>query len=1234
MATSYLFSVDTGGTFTDCIASDSNGRVYYRKVLSNGTLRGFIKRRIAAKVFEISTNWQLSRDILKSYTFRILEHSLSCSVKAFQPQGNIIELEEDLLATAFPIAFELNAGEEAPVLAIRIITQTALDEAFPKLILRLGTTKGTNALLEGKGARTTFVVTKGFKDLLRIGDQSRPDLFALHVRKPDPLYHEVIEVEEQIAADGSIIRPLTSTLMLSPETESVAICLKNAYRNPVHEQALSSQIEHEFVSVSTELSSHIKFLHRAETTVVNAYLAPIIHRYLDQIVHTIQGSNLFIMSSAGSLVRRNAFEPKDSLLSGPAGGVVGAVEIARRAGINRIITFDMGGTSTDVARYDEDYDYQFESRIGNARLQAPTLAIHTVAAGGGSICGFDGRKLFVGPESAGAFPGPACYGAGGPLTITDVNLLLGRLETSEFSIPVSVEAAESRLIQLLDSIETQTNQRPSAEETLKGFVQIADEIMAEAVRKISVAKGYDPADYTLVAFGGAGGLHACGIARLLQIKTILLPAEAGLLSAFGISQARIERFAERSILQNLDRADTLQTILTELEKEALAKIQETGVSNASIRKRLVFLRMKGQEASLEIPTQANVQIDQLLQAFRKRYETIYGYVPENRTIEVESIRVIAAELIQKVDGILKETERIPVMSATGIYKRAILEPGSEIVGPAVLTDSFSTTYLEEGAVATKKQDGTFLIQLSRQQGIQNTHEVIELELFTNRFRALAENMGEMLQRTSLSVNVKERLDFSCALLDAKGELIANAPHIPVHLGSLGVCVRKVREAIHMGPDDVIVTNHPGYGGSHLPDVTLITPVFENTVLLGYVASRCHHAEMGGIRPASMPPDARNLLEEGVVIPPIYLVHKGEPQWNTIRSVLTEGPYPSRSVEENIADLQAALAANREGAKGLQQLAKNYGADTLAHYMEALKAYSAQKIQERLAQIPAGIYKAKEYLDDQTPLQVTLSVQENKPLRVDFTGSGSVHSGNLNANEAIVQSVVVYTLRTLLPGTIPLNDGLLRPVQIILPRHSVLNPDFPENPAECPAVVGGNVETSQRLTDTLLKAFGVVACSQGTMNNVLFGNEAFGYYETIGGGTGAGEGFDGASGIHHHMTNTRITDPEIMEWKYPVRLERFEIREDSGGEGQYRGGDGIRRVIRFLQPVKISILTQHRIQQPYGLQGGSPGSVGKQWLIRQNNRIEPLSGISGAEVQAEDQLVIETPGGGGWGVPGN
>ncbi len=1240
--------IDTGGTFTDCIGTDETGKQYRKKVLSSSSLRNTIKNIISEKEFECADNWNLTHDILKGFFFRLLGNDYGdLKIENFDTNKNIIRLNQPILTPESKGQnFEITSHEEAPVLGARLITQTALSETFPDLQLKLGSTKGTNALLENKGAKTLFIITKGFADLLKIGNQARPDIFAVNVVKPRQITHKIIEVDERIDAKGQVLKSVDLEKLKADlasidkgEIESVAITLMNSYLNPEHEKQIADFFSCEgfhFVSTSTGLSPLIKILNRAETTVVNSYLSPIIHNYVNGITKRIGKHSFQIMTSAGSLVSATNFHPKDSLLSGPAGGVVGAKKVGAESGYSKLITFDMGGTSTDVSRIDQEFDYCYELQVGDAKINSPAIAIETVAAGGGSICGFDGYKLFVGPESAGAFPGPACYGAGGPLTITDVNLLLNRLDTSQFGIPVFKQAAKQRLAELITEIEKQSGEKQSAEIILKGFIDIANEIMAGAIRKISISKGYSPKNFALVAFGGAGGLHACDIAEILNIDTILLPEDAGLLSAYGIGNAAVERFAEKQVLRNFNQVQhLLETWFTEIENEATKKLETEGFKkdDIHIRQRMVFLRFKGQDSSLELHYTG---AEQLIKDFHGQYVKLYGHKVTNREIEVEILRVIASINHSKNN---ESNENIPnyfppvsqvMENNTPVYIRSRLKAGASFEGPALFPDNFSTTYVKKGWTLELKKGGTAILTCDREKTEVTKEQTrqTELELFTNRFMAIAENMGALLQRTSLSVNIKERLDFSCALLDAQGRLVANAPHIPVHLGGLGVCVQTLLKHFEFNEGDSIVTNHPKYGGSHLPDVTVVTPVFYEGERVGFVVNRAHHSEIGGISPGSMPPNANNLEEEGVCISPFYLVKKGKVNWEGIRHILTSGKYPSRSVEENLADLNAALAANKNGSDALMNLIKTYGPETVKTYLNLLRRHASSKMRATLQKFGDGIYQATEYLDDGSPLKVKIELK-NGDCNIDFTGSSSVHPGNMNATEAIVKSVSIYVLRLLLNEAIPLNDGLLEPVQFILPS-GLLNPNFDDNPANCPAVVGGNVEISQRLTDTLLKAFGVVAASQGTMNNTLFGNEKFGYYETICGGCGAGENFNGASAVHHHMTNTRITDPEIMEHRYPVRLEEFSIRKESGGHGKWQGGDGIKRSILFLEPVNLSVLSQRRKTGPYGLNGGEDGLPGCQKIVCKSGTEVQLKSIENINIEAGDRFIIETPGGGGYG----
>ena len=1110
--------------------------------------------------------------------------------------------------------------------------------------MRLGSTKGTNALLERKGAKTALLITQGFEDLLLIGTQQRPALFALQVIKRIPLYDKVLGIKERIDARGNTILPLEEQEIdrliqeiQDGELESVAIACMHSYINPVHEEKLKSRLrlaDIPFISLSSELAPAIKFLPRAETALTNAYLDPIIRNYLEGVSGQLPKGSLSVMSSAGGLVKEHLFTPKDSLLSGPAGGVVGAAHIAQKADVQKLLTLDMGGTSTDVARYDAQFDYRFETRVGDALLLSPSLAIETVAAGGGSICSFDGYKLTVGPESAGAYPGPACYGAGGPLTITDVNLLLGRMDPRQFRVPVDLKAAQNALQDL-----TQKTGLVKSE-VLTGLLKIANEKMADAIRNISVRQGYDPVDFSLLAFGGAGGQHACQVAELLGIQKLLIPYNAGLLSAYGIGQARVERILSRQILKKWEDVQAeLKKEWRALEEEVLQLLAQEGFPKKACElEKWIYLRLQGQEQVLELKVEKGMNIPKV---YRKKYEQTFGHWIKGKALELESIRIIgwgkrqgaASEPIEEKAYVPKPAYHLEYP----VYQWEKLSPGAEITGPAIVVSENSTSFIDEdwhwrlNAELTAVVHQRLSIGEQEKASTESKIDPIQLELFTNRFRAVADQMGALLERTAFSVNVKERLDFSCALLDAAGELIVNAPHIPVHLGSLGVCTRLVDAVLDMKEGDVAITNHPGFGGSHLPDITLIRPVFYEGTRVAYIANRAHHAEVGGKRPGSMPPDAQSLVEEGVVIPPMLLVKAGKAKWRTIESLLKKAPYPTRALSENMADLRAGLASLEAGHQAVLDLCRSFGPLAVGSYMHALKDYSASRLIEALRNLPARTYTAEELLDDGSPIRVSIQIKDQK-LSIDFTGSAGLHPGNLNANLSIITSVSLYLLRLLVKEDIPLNEGLMQQVELIIPQ-GMLNPDFPDDPAKCPAVVGGNIETSQRTVDTLLKAMEMAACSQGTMNNVLFGNAQFGYYETICAGVGAGPDFHGADAVHQHMTNTRITDPEILEFRYPVRLDRFAIRRASGGAGQWKGGDGVIRAMTFLEPVELTVLTQHRVVPPYGMKGGAPGSLGKQYVIKGEGERVELKGIDAVDMEVGDRFVIETPGGGGWGEEG-
>ncbi|SOD03139.1 5-oxoprolinase (ATP-hydrolysing) [bacterium JGI 053] len=1250
--------IDTGGTFTDCLARDPGGRLHRAKVLSSSALRATVSRTLAPDALRIEEDWGAPQGLVDGFAVRLLGHRHAPThVTTYDLKSGTVYIDRPLRdSPPAGTTLEFVSPEEAPVLAARLVTGTPLGGRLPPLAMRLATTRGTNALLERRGARVALFITRGFGDLLRIGTQQRPDLFALRVATREPLYGEVVEVDERLSASGAVLAPLdaaalaeTAAALAARGIEAAAVALMHAYRNPAHERALAGVLRDagfRHVSLSSGLAPLIKLLPRAETAVVDAYLSPVIGAYLERVAASLPGGSLHVTTSAGGLVRPDDYRAKDSLLSGPAGGVAGAAYAGRRSGCERVIAFDMGGTSTDVARYDGAFEYVWEHEVGGGRIFSPALAIETVAAGGGSICTLDVEGLRVGPESAGAAPGPACYGAGGPLTITDCNLLLGRISPSRFAIPVHAAPAEHAADALLREVRERTGDASPREALLAGLVEIADERMADAIRTISLRRGYDPAEYALVAFGGAGGQHACAVAARLGVRTVLIPPDAGLLSALGIGAAPLERIAERQVLRPLAEAGDVGALFAGLADEAVREVAREGVdaSAVTVRRRIANLRYAGQESTLAVDWEDGTSLEA---AFHARHAAVYGHRPEARAVELESIRAIAGTTPDEPE-VEATPERFPAPTSgtrrvwlsggwrkVPCYERANLSPGASFAGPAVVTESHAATLVAEGWTAETDGAGALVLTAADADGAagaaDETPEAVRLELFVNRYRALVGEMGEMLRRTALSTNVKERLDFSCALLDAEGELVVNAPHIPVHLGALGLCVRAVAAALPLGPGDVAVTNHPAFGGSHLPDVTVITPVHDGAgALLGYVASRAHHAEIGGTRPGSMPPDARTLAEEGVVIPPTLLVRAGEARWDEMRRILTDAPYPTRAVDENLADLAAALAANHRGAELLAGLAAEHGAAAVAGYMEALKRRAEAGVRDALEALDDGVYEAEERLDDGAVLHARVEIA-GRGATIDFAGTAGVHPGNLNATPAIVRSVVLYVLRLLVREPLPLNEGLLRAVEVRIPR-GMLDPEWGDDPARAPAVVGGNTEVSQRLTDTLLKALRLAACSQGTMNNVLWGTDRFGYYETVCGGSGAGPGWHGAGPVHTHMTNTRITDPEVVEHRYPVRIERFAVRAGSGGAGRFRGGDGAVRETVFLEPASLSVLAQHRAEGPYGVDGGHPGAPGRQRVVRATGETLELGSVDGCEVAPGDRLVLETPGGGGWGAP--
>lgn len=1249
MNNNWYISADTGGTFTDCVAYNPEGELIAVKVLSSGKISSRIIGIKDSNTLLLDIRKNLKPDLLKNYTSQI--PSIDFTSRIISHNGNEFILEDLHPNTELEGKIMLiYSGEEAPILAARIATGTTLDVPLPVKQFRVGTTRGTNALLERKGSDTALLVTKGFKDLLEIGTQQRPDLFALDIRKRKNLPKVILEIDEHTSATGQIEKEISNdelekclSTLKKQKVDSIAISLKNSYANDQNEQKVGQSLqskEYAEITCSAALYPAIKYLIRTETAVVNAYLAPVLNEYLNNISKAIDGKNVRVMTSSGALSKMSQFNAKDSLLSGPAGGVVGAAYAARKAGFDKVISIDMGGTSTDVSRYDKVYDYCSELTVGDAHLFTQALAIETVAAGGGSICSIDENRLMVGPESAGAMPGPASYGNGGPLAVTDINLLSGRVDPETFGIPLEIKDSRYKLNDILLNLGYKANQN-NLDNLLIGFLTIANQKMADAVKKISIDKGFDPKEYGLLGFGGAVGQHICDIANLLGISDVIIPYNGSLLSAVGISKASIERHEIKQLLFSIKEKEKLESSINELKAIALREIKNDGIQNAKIRSVAVFMRLYGQDTTLEIPFN---KFENLAHNFKRKYTDLFGHWVD-RDIELESIRVTASEINTKDENSkakpiekepIQEVDSRDVLYASGWIKTPVYEwpeelSGShEIIGPAILYNPFTSVVINPGWECKVENGHLIIINTSDQEILSNQQnlEEVELALFTSRFKSVAEQMGSLLQRTALSVNIKERLDFSCALLDKEGKLVVNAPHIPVHLGSLGICVRAVATYINMNEGDVVITNHPSFGGSHLPDVTLIAPVFYQKQLIGYVANRAHHAEIGGKAPGSMPADARNLAEEGVVIPPTKIANRGIVDWQPLTEILEDAPWPTRNIRDNMADFKAALASIREGQNAMLKLLALHGSDTVISFMEKLSQLATFKLEKALVDRKITHLEATEYLDDGSRLQVTIKKADK--LKIDFTGTSNTNPGNLNATEAIVNGAVIYVLKLLIGGEIPLNEGLMRHVELNIPEGSMLNPKFSIDPFKCPAVVGGNTEVSQRLVDTLIKAFGLAACSQGTMNNFLFGNQSFGYYETICGGTGAGDGFNGTDAVHQHMTNTQITDPEILEFRYPVKLRQFAIRKDSGGKGKWTGGDGVIREFEFEEPVTITLLTQHRKEEPFGLKGGLAGKTGRQFCIESDDSKIELDGIGTYDIKKGDKITILTPGGGGYG----
>jgi len=1292
------FWIDVGGTFTDCLMRSVDGRLSTYKVLSSGVTKGQISAIRSNCSFEDVSRRGNPDAFWCGYELRLLGADgttiHSAQVKTFDSSTGIVTLDRPWAGTP-PTAgqwYELTAGEEAPILALRTALRLRRDEPLPPVSVRLGTTRGTNALLTRRGARVGFVTTLGFKDVLRIGNQDRPRLFDLDIRKPEPLFAAVAEIDERLAADGSVLQaPNPESVRTALEElrrhgcDSLAICLLHAFANPTHE-TLVEQIAREMgfadVSRSSRLAPLIKIVSRGDTTVLDAYLNPILRAYVTRLNESLSTgtvnsvADLKLMTSAGGLVRADRFTGKDSILSGPAGGVIGYSRVAERAGFRSSIGFDMGGTSTDVSRYSGRYERELETTKAGVRVVSPMLAIETVAAGGGSVCGFDGVKLFVGPQSAGADPGPACYGRGGPLTVTDVNFFLGKIIPAQFPFPLDRPVVEARLQELCAAVAASPLGRVyTPVELARGFVEIANTTMARAIRKISVARGYDPADSVLVTFGGAGAQHACALARSLGMTQILSHPYAGVLSAYGIGLADVRRLKERSVLKPLNPEEfaKLEPLFAELAAQARDEVLAEGLAPDVIESpiRSLELRYRGIEGTIrvelpaDLPCEAAEAAMQLAANYAALHQALYGYVRPDRSLEIVAAQVEVVgrcpdpeeperplELRHPQPSTWTETwfsEEGP--TRTAIFLRDDLRPGDLLTGPAIVCEATSTVVIDPEFTARLLARGEILIELSSGRHEHNppvaasagTHpaDPVRLEVFNHLFASIAEQMGIALQQTSLSTNVKERLDFSCGIFSARGDLVVNAPHIPVHLGAMSETVRRILDDNPaMQPGDVFVTNDPYRGGSHLPDVTVVTPVHDAVTgeLQFLTASRAHHAEIGGVVPGSMPPFSKSLAEEGVLIRNFKLVDgaTGTTRDDALRALLSSGHYPSRAVEDNLADISAQVAANQTGARQLRELVEQASWPTVRDLMEQIQAAAAAKMRLALRSLATRrsaaapqTYTCEDHLDDGSPIRVTITIDEDRAT-VDFTGTGPVLASNLNANRAIVTAAVLYVFRCLIPEDLPLNSGVLEPITIVLPE-CLLNPPVRADPAHCAAIVGGNVETSQRVVDVLLGALEVAAASQGTMNNLTFGDGTFGYYETICGGSGATPESAGADAVHTHMTNTRLTDPEVIERRYPVRILEFSIRRGSGGQGRHRGGDGIVRRIQFLKPLRVSILSERRgPYAPFGLAGGGAGALGHNLLTRSGSAPVDIGGKASLEVTTGDELTIQTPGGGAWG----
>lgn len=1158
---------------------------------------------------------------------------------------------------------------DAAVAGIRHLLGVAAGDPLPAArveAVKMGTTVATNALLERKGEPTALAITRGFRDALRIAYQNRPRLFDRHIVLPELLYAQVVEIDERMGAHGDVVQPLDEAAARAGLQQAydrglraLAIVFMHGYRYTAHEAAvarIAREIGFTQVSTSHETSPMMKLVARGDTTVVDAYLSPILRRYVDQVASELPGVNLQFMQSNGGLTDARAFQGKDSILSGPAGGIVGMVRASRLAGFEKIIGFDMGGTSTDVSHYAGEFERVFETQVAGVRMRAPMMSIHTVAAGGGSILHFDGSRYRVGPDSAGANPGPASYRRGGPLAVTDCNVMLGKIQPAHFpklfgpnaDEALDVDVVLARFAEMAGQIFDATGDRRTPEQVAEGFIQIAVGNMANAIKQISVQRGHDVTDYALTSFGGAGGQHACLVADALGMKTVFIHSLAGVLSAYGMGLADQSAMREQAVEEKLGAAaeGALAARLDALAEAVRGELLEQGVGAERIDViHRVHLRYEGTDSALVVDFGSNAAMQA---QFETAYKRRFSFLMPSRALVVEAVSVEALgrseappETITDSSpraGTPAPSEQVRMFGngewrETGIYRRADVKPGDTIKGPAIVAENNATTIVEAGWQAEVTPYNHLVLKrveaLPERRAIGTTADPVMLEIFNNLFMSIAEQMGLRLQNTAYSVNIKERLDFSCAIFDADGNLVANAPHMPVHLGSMGESIKTVmrENAGRMRAGDVYVLNDPYNGGTHLPDVTVISPVFDEAgrEILFYVGSRGHHADIGGTTPGSMPPDSHHIEQEGVLINNFKLVDglDGVLREAEARALLLGARYPARNPDQNMADLRAQVAANQKGVEELHRMVAHFGLDVVRAYMGHVQDNAEEAVRRVIGALKDGAFTVE--LDNGAHIDVAIRVDRAaRGAEIDFTGTSVQLDNNFNAPSAVCMAAVLYVFRTLVEDEIPLNGGCLKPLRVIIPPGSMLNPHYPAS------VVSGNVETSTCITNALYGALGVMAASQGTMNNFTFGNAKYQYYETISGGSGAGEGFDGTDVVQTNMTNSRLTDPEILEFRFPVRLESYAIRAGSGGAGRWQGGNGGVRKVRFLEPMTAAILSNNRVYAPFGMAGGEPAARGVNSVVRADGSVEGVGHIGKVEMAADDTFVIETPGGGGYG----